>query len=252
MRKLSAISSLAGTMLACTALTNAGILDDGEWHGSVSLHYQPYSLDLNGNVGFLDFNSGGEISDTLDSFDSTWGLRLDVGTNRYFLDASITQIDLDAEDENVLTGVQVNGEELALNLLVGYTFYEDEELDLELGVMGGISYINIDMDFTSYSILAVSPLQGRTIDFIDPMVGLRAAYGFADGFTLRASGKVGGFTLGSQLHLLFEATVDYGITEWLAVSAGYRYWFWDYVDDSVVQDLDHTVHGPMIGLRAIW
>ena len=62
----------------------------------------------------------------------------------------------------------------------------------------------------------------RTAAWVDPLIGGRYHYDFANGWGLTAYGDVGGFGVGAHSDWQLIGTVDYTPTPWLNLHLGYR------------------------------
>jgi hypothetical protein len=88
--------------------------------------------------------------------------------------------------------------------------------------------------------------ENDTIDWIDPLVGLRGRYMISDDFFVAGTGAIGGFGVGSDLMWDVAASVGYNFNENLSASIGYRALGTDYSHNG--DSIDVTAHGPVIGL----
>jgi len=94
----------------------------------------------------------------------------------------------------------------------------------------------------------------KSQDWLDPFVGGRWIWNFAQDWSVVARGDIGGFGLGSDL-----AWQAVGLVEWqpfqnVSFLAGYRALDIDYEDGSGSDyfKLDGTIHGPLLGVNFKW
>jgi hypothetical protein len=94
-------------------------------------------------------------------------------------------------------------------------------------------------------------LQGASVNrsagWVDPLIGGRYHYDFANGWGLTAYGDVGGFSLGAHVDWQVIGTVDYTPTPWLNLHLGYRSLNFNYQASGGL-DLGFNVHmkGPLL------
>ena len=87
----------------------------------------------------------------------------------------------------------------------------------------------------------------RSASWVDPLIGGRYHYDFANGWGLTAYGDVGGFGVGAHSDWQLIGTVDYTPTPWLNLHLGYRSLNFDYTASGGF-DLGFNVHmkGPIL------
>ena len=115
----------------------------------------------------------------------------------------------------------------------------------------GLRYTKIDNKLTA----ATGPsLVDASEDWLDPLIGLRWVWGFADKWSLVARGDIGGFGIGSDFAAQGLAVIDWQPFKYVSFLAGYRAIYQDYESGSG-QDLfrfDATMHGPVFGINFRW
>ncbi len=87
----------------------------------------------------------------------------------------------------------------------------------------------------------------RSASWVDPMIGGRYHYDFANGWGLTAYGDVGGFGVGAHSDWQLIGTVDYTPAPWINLHLGYRSLNFDYTASGGF-DLGFNVHmkGPLL------
>lgn len=115
----------------------------------------------------------------------------------------------------------------------------------------GLRYTNLD---TTVTAAAGPTLVDESQDWLDPLVGIRWKWGFADQWTLVTRGDIGGFGIGSDLALQGLAVIDWQPFKYVSFLAGYRAIYQDYKDgDGAGQfRFDATMHGPVVGINFRW
>ena len=125
--------------------------------------------------------------------------------------------------------------------------------DVNLNVTATVSVPALNLSRTA----AGSVSAEKTIDWWDPLVGMRLRYQPARGQELIVKGDVGGFDVGSKF--TWQALAAYSFETTLAGLTwtnyiGYRALSIDYQqgDGSRALGLNYTIHGPVMGLTFKW
>jgi hypothetical protein len=79
----------------------------------------------------------------------------------------------------------------------------------------------------------------------DPLLAVRYHLNLPANFGLTLYGDIGGLNIGSKLTYEIAATVDFTLTKWMVLRAGYRYAFFDYRSSNLTRSA--TLNGPIIG-----
>ncbi|MGY6251643.1 hypothetical protein ACXIUS_29650 [Bosea thiooxidans] len=133
--------------------------------------------------------------------------------------------------------------EINATLQAGYRIVETAPFTLDL--LAGARLWKVSTKVTvSYGNFAVSLRE--SLDWVDPVIGLRAFYGLTDRLSIQAQGDIGGFGVGSRLTWQVVATANYVLTDRLSLSAGYKILKTDYRSGGQV--FDTTLQGPVAGL----
>jgi opacity protein-like surface antigen len=85
-----------------------------------------------------------------------------------------------------------------------------------------------------------------TIEWVDPLFGVRGRYALSPNWFLSGTAVVGGFGVGSKLMWDVFAGLGYSFTENISMSLGYRGLGVDYANNGDI--IDVTAHGPLAGL----
>ena len=235
-------------LLGFTAAASAQ--DDEDWYAALRLGFQPYTVDVEGTAAGRDFETTADLSDIMDQTESIWGFELEVGKGRWFVDVAAFYQEVETAKGSKNLGAEVTGSEFALNPMVGYRAYQNGDLTCDF--MAGVYYVRFDVDADIYApaLLGGNRSVEKDLDFVDPMIGARAYYAFNEKVGLAGMGQIGGFGAGSEINAVLQATLVYHINEWLALSAGYRWWHWEYEDDgAILSDLEQSLYGPVVGVQ---
>jgi hypothetical protein len=122
-----------------------------------------------------------------------------------------------------------------------------------LDVVGGGRYnwIESELGFSAAGLRRSGAASAdRTVDWIDPVIGLRATYVPYDNWFVSVWADVGGFGVGSQQTYQLIGTVGYRFENGLDLFAAYRSYHFKYETGSGADylDLDLTYTGPELGL----
>lgn len=148
-----------------------------------------------------------------------------------------------------LRGPDTSANYTAVDLLAGARYWhQDAELNLSLTATLDVAGL------TSSRGRAVA--REGSVDWVDPLVGLRFRHQLAPGQELLLRGDVGGFDAGSQFSwnvigtYSFQIGVYYGAT--VSGVLGYRALSVDFVKSSGIgrYEFDAVQHGPILGLTA--
>lgn len=85
-----------------------------------------------------------------------------------------------------------------------------------------------------------------TIDWIDPLLGVRGHYQFAERWGVTGTADIGGFDTSSNLNWELIATVNYDFNDTVSGVLGYRYL--SILNNSDTLRLDLALQGPMLGV----
>lgn len=162
-------------------------------------------------------------------YDKRWGFLVDIS----YIDIKGDQGPLSIKFQNTLVGVDglyrfMSGEH-NLDLLFGLR-YTDQETSIEP------TSLNISQDW------------------IDPVIGGRWLWDFADDWALVVRGDVGGFGVGSDFTWHALGLVEWQPFMYVSFVGGYRALYQDYEDGSgsTLFKYKATLHGPLLGVNIKW
>ena len=129
-------------------------------------------------------------------------------------------------------------------------FYRIRKDAHDFDFLGGIRYTDMDLKLQ----LGSAPDLKDNNSWVDPIVGLRWFWHFADKWTLLLRGDVGGFGIGSDITWNGVGFIDYQPWKHVSLFGGYRVLYQDYQDGSGSElfKFDATMHGPLVGLNITW
>ena len=129
--------------------------------------------------------------------------------------------------------------------------YRIDQGDHSYDLIAGLRYTKLENKVT---VTSGPTLVDASADWLDPLIGVRWRWGFADQWSLVARGDAGGFGIGSDIALQGLAIIDWQPFKYVSFLAGYRAIYQDYEDGSG-PDLfrfDATMHGPLLGVNFRW
>lgn len=129
-------------------------------------------------------------------------------------------------------------------------FYRLQKDKHHFDFLGGIRYTSMDLKF---KLGPLPDLKGDQ-DWVDPILGLRWFWHFADKWTLLLRGDIGGFGVGSDFTWNGVGFIDFKPWKHVSLFGGYRVLYQDYQDGSGSElfKFDATMYGPLIGLNITW
>jgi hypothetical protein len=153
-----------------------------------------------------------------------------------------------SDDDTNAAGIKKDAN-LKLNLVEVDGLYRWKYLkhffDLKFGLRG----LSMDTD------VQVGPLKAdQKKEWVDPIIGLRWGWGFAERWTLKMTGDIGGFGVGSDLTWQGAGIIDWQPFKYVSFIGGYRAIYVDYESGSGSNlfKFDATMHGPLIGVNFRW
>lgn len=215
------------------------------------------SLTLYGWLPWMDGQAGvdgtGPVDVSLDPHDILEKLNMafmaagDIRWGPVGLFGDLIYMDIGASQ--ALPGPDFSNAEVGLTMTIGtvagtYQVYESGNDWLQ--VMGGARFWNIEGSLDLSGGAAGQQSADATIDWVDPMVGLRGRKFLDDKWFLAGTGLIGGFGVGSELSWDVFAGIGYQFNESFSMSGGYRALGVDYDQNGDVIDL--VSQGPMFAL----
>ena len=130
-------------------------------------------------------------------------------------------------------------------------FYRIIEQDLVIDGFGGLRYSSMDVEFELPG--PRGDIDQRK-DWVDPYVGLRWHWKFAQKWATDLRGDVGGFGIGSDVTLNAVGLLHFKPWKHVGFFGGYRALYQDYSTGSGNSKFafDATMHGPVLGLNIKW
>ncbi len=140
-------------------------------------------------------------------------------------------------------GVSLHSKSLIVTAAAGYRLVDAAKWNLEgfAGLRG--------WDLMNRAIFSAPALGSREVEFdqgwVDPIIGLQAAYRITPKLALIGAFDVGGFSVGSRFTTQLTAVARWSFNPSVSAFAGYRYLYVDYDRNKFLYDV--SMHGPLIG-----
>jgi hypothetical protein len=254
MRKiiLKCLVATAALAAMCGSAVAAEEVPGKDWYVALRLGYQPYQINAKGTALGRDFDKTASLSDIMDKTDTTiYGGELEFGKDKWFGTFAGFYQKSEVSRSNGTVGVDADFKETGLNPMVGYRVYQTRlgEMPLVVDAMAGLYYVKVEADVNIYDANVAHPLS-KNISFTDPMLGTRGYLALTKKLGMAASWQIGGFGIGSDVNTTAAANVVYNFTNWIALSGGYKYWYFKYTDSGApLSKLEQSLHGPVVGLQ---
>jgi hypothetical protein len=168
--------------------------------------------------------------------------------HKYGLFFDVNYIDIGQSTSLLQTNVDVNLKATVAELAPYYRWNNgDHNLDFFAGLL--YSKVETDAEFSAIN-------QGINVseDWVDPYMGIRWQWSFAENWTTSVKGAIGGFGVSSDLVWEGAAILSWQPWEYASILAGYRAVGIDYETGSGPTRFvyDVTMSGPMFGINFIF
>lgn len=265
--KLTALS-VATVMIVAPALAqdeaeNAGH-DDWQFDASAYL----FASAITGDVGVGPVTTDVDVSfgDILEGLE---GGIMGYGQARkgpWSLIADVAYLKVTADNELASAGGALTANldvELKQTILAGYGAFRvydrpwrannQDGIGLSIDVLGGARYNRVVTELDARAAilgLTTSSQRDRTVDWVDPVVGVRAVVVPARNWRVTLWGDYGGFDVGADSTWQLIGLVGYTFDNGIDLFGGYRAYAFDYSEGSGGSrlDLDLTYAGPLVGI----
>lgn len=117
--------------------------------------------------------------------------------------------------------------------------------------LAGLRYTHMDVELDFPDPL---PNVDQDQDWVDPFIGARWQWHFADKWRLNLRTDLGGFGVGSDFTWNAVGLIDFQPWQHVGLFGGYRALYQDYSDGSGSKkfEYDATTHGPILGFNFKW
>lgn len=230
-----------------------------EWR----VKFQPYvwipaKIDVDSTVSGATAHLDLTFSEVLDDFDSIFALsgRIEAWKGDWGLifDGMYVNIEgefyVDPAGPGPTEELDVDVAQSMVDLGIGWRIIDkpvgEKDVRLLVDLFGGMRYQYLKQEID----LSIGPTVGTSKDWLEIMIGGRAAWQLNENWAFGVRGDASGFGIGSATDLTwnFYAGFDYRIKPTFDFIFGYRYFNIDYSNGTGIQEfgLDGTMHGPYI------
>jgi hypothetical protein len=229
------------------------------------IEFTPYLwlTSFNGNIGAHGYSVGVDASmgDLIDASDSIVALagRLEAGYERFGAYIDGFYADLGVEDQSGREGladVDIDLVQSIVDFGLMYRFIDQEpaggaaknDQNLTLDAYAGCRYTNLDLEVSPEN----QPDRSGKKDWLDPIIGAKVVWPFAEHWHFRANLDAGGFGLSSDLTWSSNVAIgwDFHLGIPMSMLLGYHAIGWDYTEGSGTDKFkwDIIQHGATLAL----
>jgi hypothetical protein len=255
MKKMSFAAGLGAALFALGA-ASAGFAADvppppeeSLWHGDLTIYgWAPMvggKVGVNG-YGPFDIPSGsGDIDAILKALDGVFMGNASLRYGDFGVFGDLVWVDLSKGNTSPRDYVSAQADLSALIGTVAGTYALIDTPDGHLDALAGVRFWSVNAGFdlndgkTDFHV-------GDTINWVDPLIGLRGHYDLSHKVFVAGTGAVGGFGVGSDFMWDVAASIGYNFNDHFSGSLGYRALGVNYSNNGDVVDI--TSHGPVIAL----
>ena len=252
--------ALLGIMLTATFAPGVARAEIGGWNIAVTPYLWGAGINGTVTVGMHEADSEKTLSEILDDLEFVAMVNLQARTGRFGLYTDVTFLGQgDKAEVTNAAGTPVLGVETSMDSWIvdfGASWAAARWGEAAQGKGGvfdlflGGRYWSVDAELKAESpAFAGERTIGKTMDWVDPIVGARFAADLTRKLSLLGRADVGGFELGSASKLTWSASAFLGwrFTPLLSAYVGYKHLAIEREDDKA-NSLDLAFSGPALGL----
>ena len=243
---------VASSCIACLAFSSAAMSEDESnsgWKWRLAPFYL-WAINIEGDtsIGPITAPVDIKLSDVFSDLEGVFTANFEgVNNNRWGFLVDFTWVDID-------------GNEGPANISFEYIqaeidgFYRVPIGRQTIDWLIGLRYISQDFGISGLPIPPLASGVGTKEDWVDPLVGARWSFSFADRWTLILRGDIGGFGVGSDLAWQALALLDVQPWKHVSIDFGVRALGIDYEEGSGLDRFkyDATTWGPLLGFSLKW
>jgi hypothetical protein len=239
-----ALQTAAIAALILTAPAQRAAAQEEGWQGQITPYVWASGIggDITPFAGAPTISFDKSFSEVLEDSEGAFFLSGFARKGRFVLQGDFSSSS--SSKSGVLPGgIPADGgvDQQSLTLLAGYRVVADEGMTLD--VLGGARFWNIS---GSVQALGGAVQRSSDLNFVDPVIALRANVALAPRWSAILYADFGGFGVGSDQTSQVLAVANYQVNDNLYVSGGLRRLHVDYSDGGT--RLDVTMAGPILGL----
>lgn len=253
MKKVNRAKKLLLILTSVLVLTNTNAKAESDWEFNLAPFYL-WAINISGDqtIGPISSPVNVEFNDIFDNLDGAFIVHFEAAYQRkwgFLVDVNY----LDLENKRSLANSLTRKVDLDITMaeLSGFRRWNLDRHNLDV-ILGG-RYIRVA---NKISVLGGPELVDGAQDWIDPLVGGRWIWNFADGWAFVGRGDLGGFGVGSNFAWQAAGILEWQPFKYVSFLAGYRAIGMDYEDGNQRSpdyfNFDATVHGPVLGINFKW
>jgi hypothetical protein len=238
-------------VVATTCLGSVARAQDPQWQFSISPYLWLSSVDTELRVEGVP--AGAESETDVYDFHKVLDFGLLVGgearRGKFALLYDVQYLKL-SDPSGETTGINAREVDMditfaAAALAPGYRLIEQPKFTLDGFAGARVLYADVGLDVAAGAVLpAVGGAQDKT--WVDPIVGAKFHYLFAERWALHGHGDIGGFGIGSYLACQLTGTVSYSFNKNVMLQVGYCLFDVEFKDGPF--EFNAMLHGPIVGL----
>lgn len=246
----TSVNAYAGTEPAAPVVIKPAPSAEGWWFRAAPYGWVT-AIEGDMRIGPLSTPVGVSMKDALQDLDMAAMGILEAGFGRWSLGADITYVKVSDDiggGGRLFRSFRMEQKQWVINPALAYRVIDDDDYFME--VFGGVRINIFEADLTGRLTRGGEITRGASVDWVDPVVGVRGQAEITDRFFFRYNGDIGGFGAGSEL--TWQAFGGFGLrlNEYVSLGLGYRALGVDYDKDAFA--LDTITHGPLLGLELRW
>jgi hypothetical protein len=248
---LTAVTARAGSESAPDPAPMTTAPAESGWWFRVAPYGWVTAIDGDMRIGPLSAPVDVSMRDTLRDLDMAAMGILEAGYGRWSVGADITYAKVSqdiAGGGRFFRGFRLEQRQWVINPAVAYRAIETESYFME--VFGGVRVNIIEADLTGRLVRGGQVTRGASVDWVDPVVGVRGQADLGESWFFRYNGDIGGFGAGADLTWQAFGGFGFRLNEFVSLGIGYRALAVDY--DNGAFALDTITHGPLLGLEIRW
>ena len=257
-KTLSCLGLGCGLLLA----TPLGALAD-EWQFEATPYIFATSIDVDVGVGPINTEIDAGFDDILDNLEFTLMGEFEARNDRLILAFDAAYLKLGKNKSSSLSGpagrnrvdgaASITSDELIFQPTIGYRML-DEKTKFDAFFAVRYTKLESEVEINIATTVPSFPGGSRTSktdkDWVDPVIGGRLIWPFAEQWSFVGIADVGGFGAGSDLTYQGIALVKWQFSDVLSAKAGYRLLYQDFEEDAFRWEV--TYRGFILGLGIIF
>jgi hypothetical protein len=233
--------------------TNHARAEKGDWEFNLAPFYL-WAINISGDqtIGPISAPVNVEFNDIFDNLDGAFIVHFEAAyQNRWGFLVDVNYLDLENKQSLANSLTRKVDLDITMAELSGFRRWNLDQHNLDV-IVGG-RYVRVA---NNISVLGGPELVDGAQDWIDPLVGGRWIWNFAEDWAFVGRGDIGGFGVGSNFAWQAAGMLEWQPFKYVSFLAGYRAVGMDYENGNQRSpdyfNFDATVHGPVLGINFKW